>query len=75
MVPLISSTMYWQDLIIYKSDIKCQSTLGCLDQYTVPNNIKNSKCRGLRLWNSQDNEAVQANKYVQRVVTVKQSRL
>ena len=34
-------------LTLNKSDIKCQNTLGCLDQYT---------CRGLRLWNSLDYE-------------------
>ena len=34
---------------LYKSDVKCRNNLSCLDQYT---------CRGLRLWNSQDREAV-----------------
>ena len=32
-----------------KSEIKRRIALGCLDPYT---------CRGLRLWNSQDREAV-----------------
>ena len=33
-----------------KSDVKCSITLGYLDQY---------RCRGLRLWNSRDHEAVE----------------
>ena len=34
----------------HSSKVKCWNTLSCLDQYT---------CRGLRLWNSPDHEAVQ----------------
>ena len=34
---------------INKSDVACRSTLHCLDQYM---------CRGLRLWNIRDCEAV-----------------
>ena len=43
---------------------KCWNTLGCLDQYM---------CRGLRLWNRQDRDAVYVVKYMQRMETLEQS--
>ena len=43
-----------------KSDVKCQNTLGCLDQYA---------CNVMRLWNSR------VYKYAQRMETMKQSGL
>ena len=47
-----------------KSDVKHWNTLSCLDQYT---------CRGLRLWNSWDREAVKVDTYTLWMETVKQS--
>ena len=74
---LISISIYqWQVMLIlskrcnclwflhfYKSNVICRNTPGCLDQYTS---------RGLRMWNSQDCEAVLADKWMQRMETVKQ---
>ena len=51
-------------LVLYKRDVKCWNTLSCLDQYM---------CRGLRLWNSWDREAVYVYKYVHRMEAVRQS--
>ena len=53
-------------LLYKKSDGERRNTLGCLDQYT---------CKVLRLWNSQDLETVEVYKFVQRMETMKQSRL
>ena len=48
----------WQHMFAFnKSDVKRQNTLGCLDQYT---------CRGLRLWNSLDCEAIQVHMSMRR---------
>ena len=47
-----------------KSDGKRRNTLGCLEQYTC--NVETVK---------QDHETVQVYKYVQRMETMKQSRL
>ena len=49
-----------------KSDIKCPNTLGSLDRFM---------CRGFRLWNGRDREAVYVYKYMQRIETVKRLRL
>ena len=49
--------------IMNKSDVTCQNTLRCLDQYMF---------RRLRLWKSQDHEVVKLDKYVQRMETEKQ---
>ena len=46
-----------------KSDVKFRNTLGYLDQYI---------CRSLRLWNSQDCEAMLECMYVQRMEPLKQ---
>ena len=44
--------------MLNKSNVKNWNTLGYLDQ---------NVCRGLRLWNSWDREAVYADKYIQRM--------
>ena len=49
-----------------RATLKRRNTLGCLDQYA---------CKGLRLWNSRDHETVLVYKYMQRIETMKQSRL
>ena len=49
-----------------KNDVKCQNTLGCLDQYT---------CKVLRLWNSRERETVWVYKYAQMMETMTQSGL